>query len=143
MDSYDTDYLTDLREIELSEYMSQARPSFTKSALCRGTIYSEIEAAQLRALERGITSPLDISTTFFPSRGGATKVAKAKEMCNRCPVQWECFQYAYDGNEDAGVWGGTSVDERDSFHRDEKTAQEVFVELFGRRRFNRQSKNKP
>ena len=143
MDSYNTNQLMDFQEIGLSEYIEEARPGFIKSALCRGSIYPEIEVAVTKAYNKGEMNPLDISTTFFPSRGGASKVAKAKKMCNQCPVQWECFEFAYNGYEAAGVWGGTSVDERDVFHADDKTAQEVFVDLFGQKRFNRQSKRKP
>ena len=137
MDSYTTDYLMDFREVELAEYMREARPRFTSGALCRGSIYEEIENVKSQALERGLGMPVDISTTFFPSRGGASKVAKAKEMCNRCPVQWECFEYAYVGNELAGVWGGASVDERVDCHKNELEPEAAFVSLFGRKQFKK------
>lgn len=140
MDFYTTEYLNDFRELEIAAYMRQARPRFTSGALCRGTIYDEIEKAKQKAFDQGSGVPVDISTTFFPSRGGATKVAKAKKICAECPVQWDCFQYAYDGNELAGVWGGASIDERDACKKEEQTAEEAFVSLFGRKTFRQKSR---
>ena len=137
MDSYSTDYLMDFREVELAEYMREARPRFTSGALCRGSIYAEIEEASFKAFNKGDRKPVDISTTFFPSRGGASKVAKAKAMCDKCPVQWECFEYAYVNNELAGVWGGSSVDERTDCHKQELDPTSAFVELFGRKQYKK------
>ena len=133
MDHPQSDYLTDFREVEISEYMRQARPHFTSSALCRGTIYDEIDAANERAAARGEDKPLDVSTTFFPSRGGASKVAKAKTICDRCPVQWDCFEHAYDKNELAGVWGGSTIDERGNAQRDGLTTKEAYLQITGKR----------
>lgn len=48
--------------------------------------------------------------TFFPEKGGST--AGAKRVCNRCPVQAQCLEYALTNNEHFGVWGGYSERER-------------------------------
>lgn len=135
-----TGNFVDFREHELAAYMQKARPGFTKDALCRGTLHDEIDLARVKAELRGLEPPVDISTTFFPSRGGASKVAKAKKMCADCPVQWECFEYAYEGYELAGVWGGASIDDRDACHKEELSSEEAFVRLFGLKQFRRKNR---
>lgn len=42
-----------------------------------------------------------------------------REVCARCPLWKQCFQYAYE-NERFGVWGGMTSLERASFDRPEK-----------------------
>ncbi len=48
--------------------------------------------------------------TFFPTRGEMDLIAKAKRICNGCPVKDECLAYGME--EKFGVWGGTSEKER-------------------------------
>ena len=36
----------------------------------------------------------------------------AKRLCNTCPVKPECFRYAVESGQKAGIWGGTSPHER-------------------------------
>ena len=33
-------------------------------------------------------------------------------MCRQCSAQTLCLEYAIDTNQDSGIWGGTSEDER-------------------------------
>jgi WhiB family redox-sensing transcriptional regulator len=52
---------------------------------------------------------------FFPV--GATGIAldqieAAKEICDICTVNHECLEFALATNQEAGVWGGTTEDER-------------------------------
>lgn len=57
---------------------------------------------------------------FFPigSTGPALdQIAEAKEVCRRCGVREPCLEYALATNQDAGVWGGLSEDERRSLKR--------------------------
>ncbi len=57
---------------------------------------------------------------FFPigSTGPAIdQIAEAKEVCVRCEVREPCLEYAMATNQDAGVWGGLSEDERRSLKR--------------------------
>lgn len=52
---------------------------------------------------------------FFPvgTTGYALlQIARAKEVCTQCPVRGDCLQYALETNQDSGIWGGTSEDER-------------------------------
>ncbi len=37
---------------------------------------------------------------------------RAKAVCRACPVRRECLDWAVEANERAGVWGGTTPDER-------------------------------
>ncbi|AHU90322.1 WhiB family transcriptional regulator [Trueperella pyogenes] len=57
---------------------------------------------------------------FFPigSSGPAmAQVERAKAVCSRCDVQETCLKWALDNNQDAGVWGGMSEDERRTLKR--------------------------
>lgn len=52
---------------------------------------------------------------FFPagSTGFAVgQIADAKAVCRGCPVQDACLQYAFETNQESGIWGGTDEDER-------------------------------
>lgn len=57
---------------------------------------------------------------FFPigSSGPAmAQVERAKAVCRSCNVLDTCLQWALANNQDAGVWGGMSEDERRSLKR--------------------------
>lgn len=59
---------------------------------------------------------------FFPI--GATGLAleqidAAKAVCSACAVRAECLEFALATNQEAGVWGGTSEDERRLIRREE------------------------
>jgi WhiB family redox-sensing transcriptional regulator len=52
---------------------------------------------------------------FFPvgTTGPAIEqIENAKAVCRQCDVQTECLEYALATNQDSGVWGGTSEEER-------------------------------
>ena len=52
---------------------------------------------------------------FFPagSTGSATdQIERAKAVCRSCPVQDACLRFAFEPNQEAGVWGGKDEDER-------------------------------
>ena len=48
--------------------------------------------------------------TFFPSDGVGVEVAK--RICEGCPVQERCLEYALRNRIDHGVWGGCSERQR-------------------------------
>jgi WhiB family redox-sensing transcriptional regulator len=48
--------------------------------------------------------------TFFPSDG--VGVDAARRICEGCPVQQRCLDYALTNRIDHGVWGATSERER-------------------------------
>jgi WhiB family redox-sensing transcriptional regulator len=57
---------------------------------------------------------------FFPLGGTGEPLAKAlaaKEVCGTCAVRRPCLQFALETNQDTGVWGGTTEDERRSLRR--------------------------
>ncbi|MEJ8632964.1 WhiB family transcriptional regulator [Streptomyces sp. NPDC006475] len=57
---------------------------------------------------------------FFPvgNTGPALlQVAEAKAVCNRCPVQQQCLEWAMEHGQDSGVWGGLGEDERRALKR--------------------------
>ena len=52
---------------------------------------------------------------FFPV--GTTGIAlvqieHAKNVCNNCDVKTQCLDFALETNQESGVWGGTSEEER-------------------------------
>lgn len=52
---------------------------------------------------------------FFPvgTTGAAIdQIASAKVVCNACACQDMCLEFALATNQDSGVWGGTSEEER-------------------------------
>lgn len=60
---------------------------------------------------------------FYPSKtdalnGGAVKIAKA--FCAPCPARSECLEYALAHNENWGIWGGTTLDERLAIKRERR-----------------------
>jgi len=59
----------------------------------------------------------DYQALFFPEdipdydyREAAIEAAKI--LCNRCPIKKICFEYALETNQEYGIWGCTSADER-------------------------------
>ncbi|WP_207844396.1 WhiB family transcriptional regulator [Williamsia soli] len=59
---------------------------------------------------------VDVAVFYPPnsSRGDdrETREARAKKICNACPVQQECRTYALAAREPYGIWGGTTAKER-------------------------------
>lgn len=52
---------------------------------------------------------------FFPvgtSGPAQAQIAAAKAICARCEHTTECLSLALESGQDAGVWGGTSEEER-------------------------------
>jgi WhiB family redox-sensing transcriptional regulator len=52
---------------------------------------------------------------FFPvgTTGPAIEqIAAAKAVCAECAAREECLEYALSTNQDSGIWGGTSEEER-------------------------------
>jgi WhiB family redox-sensing transcriptional regulator len=57
---------------------------------------------------------------FFPI--GTTGIAleqvdEAKRICTACVVREPCLEFALASNQDAGVWGGLTEDERRTLKR--------------------------
>jgi WhiB family redox-sensing transcriptional regulator len=57
---------------------------------------------------------------FFPvgTTGQALlQIDRAKEVCCECPVKVRCLDFAIETNQDSGIWGGTSEEERRQIRR--------------------------
>ncbi len=57
---------------------------------------------------------------FFPIGNTGPAIAQAteaKRVCALCEVQEICLRWAMSNNQDAGVWGGLSEEERRSKKR--------------------------
>lgn len=57
---------------------------------------------------------------FFPI--GTTGVAldqidAAKSVCDACPVNDRCLEFAIETNQESGVWGGATEEERRQMRR--------------------------
>jgi WhiB family redox-sensing transcriptional regulator len=82
---------------ELLAVVGIERPSWMRSASCRGT---------------------DVDT-FYVSRSGASRFTldEARRLCEVCPVRGECLDHAISTGEKHGLWGGLSVRQRQAERR--------------------------
>ena len=65
---------------------------------------------------------------FFPvgTTGPAlSQIEAAKTVCRQCAAQSDCLEYALSTNQDSGVWGGTSEEERRQLRRARARARRV------------------
>ena len=63
---------------------------------------------------------------FFPI--GSTgepmiQAAAAKRICQGCVVRQACLQFALETNQDTGVWGGTTEEERRGLRKNWRAAR--------------------
>lgn len=57
---------------------------------------------------------------FFPAHttdGAVLEIEVAKGLCRICPVREDCLLFAFETNQDVGIWGGTTEDERRKLRR--------------------------
>ncbi|MEK7422669.1 MAG: WhiB family transcriptional regulator [Actinomycetota bacterium] len=67
---------------------------------------------------------------FFPvgTTGLAlTQIARAKEVCDECPVNSDCLEYALETNQDSGIWGGLDEEERRTIRRQNVSRQRLLA----------------
>lgn len=50
--------------------------------------------------------------TWFPEKGGSAR--QAKQICASCPLRQPCLEYALANGEQFGIWGGSSLREREA-----------------------------
>jgi WhiB family redox-sensing transcriptional regulator len=58
---------------------------------------------------------------FFPvgTTGPALlQIEAAKAVCRQCDVRQDCLQYALDSNQEYGIWGGLTEEERRYMRRE-------------------------
>jgi len=82
----------------------------------------EADAWMLHAACRGMDPAL-----FYPTGtlGAAAQadIAKAKDVCARCPVREPCLELGMAVSVDHGVWGQTSPDDRRELRRQRNLAR--------------------
>lgn len=61
---------------------------------------------------------------WFPERGESSEEAKA--ICRRCPERLPCLSWALEANEEFGVWGGLTAEERGQLHRRKQADPETY-----------------
>jgi WhiB family transcriptional regulator, redox-sensing transcriptional regulator len=62
---------------------------------------------------------------FFPiAKSGLSEkqIARAKMICARCPVRQECLEFALSHDQTYGIWGGTTVEDRQRDRRRRRRA---------------------
>jgi hypothetical protein len=57
---------------------------------------------------------IDVELFFTEEKGNYPYLNHVKRICNGCPVQDECYNYAID-NLVHGIWAGTTKQERDKY----------------------------
>ncbi|WP_441959083.1 WhiB family transcriptional regulator [Mycolicibacterium houstonense] len=89
--------------------------------VCGGEVSPESSvpaAASLDWRSRGSCRGVDPMVFYGPDRERAAarrrRVAKAKAICQSCPVRTTCLTQSLEYAEPYGVWGGTTSDERSS-----------------------------
>ena len=90
------------------------------------SIFPTKESAEPRVWRTGAACRDTNPDLFFPvgQTGPAIEhIANAKAVCNTCAVQVECLEYALMTNQDAGIWGGLTEDERRQIRRARRKAQ--------------------
>jgi WhiB family redox-sensing transcriptional regulator len=94
---------------------------------------TDFESAGWRAAGACVSADPDL---FFPVSGAgkaAAQAARACRICAACPVRRECLEFAMEGGEMEGIWGGTTPEERvrarrkaaDARRRARRNGQEV------------------
>lgn len=68
----------------------------------------------LRWQDRALCAETD-PEQFFPEKGGSTR--QAKNVCRLCTARPDCLEYALGNDEQFGIWGGLSEQERRAIRR--------------------------
>ncbi|HUG87751.1 MAG TPA: WhiB family transcriptional regulator [Actinomycetota bacterium] len=67
---------------------------------------------------------------FFPvgtSGPALEQIERARAICMQCEVREECLEWALTSGQDAGVWGGTSEEERKAMRRSRRFGPRIPV----------------
>lgn len=60
---------------------------------------------------------------YFPvgtSGPAEAQLKAAQAVCRACPIRSACLTWALETGQEAGVWGGTSEEDRRDMRRDEQ-----------------------
>ena len=97
----------------------------TPSAAAPGLTDRWREAAACRASDPEL---------FFPvgSTGPVLEeIDAAKAVCHDCPVRHPCLQFALETNQDTGIWGGTTEEERRRLRRSRRAGRSRGIPVSG------------
>lgn len=67
--------------------------------------------SESRWMDKAACKGMDFNT-FFPKIGHSDLAKMARTVCESCPVQVRCLEFANNNNIMYGIWGGLSVLER-------------------------------
>lgn len=90
--------------IEAAKPLTLPKIPWMKLGACRGTKDPD-KFFRERADRSGVKNDIE----------GNTK--DAKKMCRGCPVATECLLWALEHDEEYGIWGGSTPDERHKMKR--------------------------
>jgi WhiB family redox-sensing transcriptional regulator len=65
---------------------------------------------------------------FFPvgvTGAAVTAIAAAKEICQECAARGACLEFALSTNQEYGIWGGASEEERRGIRRARRAARRL------------------
>jgi WhiB family transcriptional regulator, redox-sensing transcriptional regulator len=83
----------------------------TPSAEPRGRTVRWREHAACRASDPELFFPVGTTGPVLD------EIRSAKAVCQDCPVREPCLQFALETNQDTGIWGGTTEEERRRLRR--------------------------
>lgn len=62
----------------------------------------------------------DVFFPMAPLANNPEQVESAKKLCAMCAVSDECLEYAMASNQDCGIWGGYTEEERRALRRERR-----------------------
>lgn len=65
-------------------------------------------------LDQGACRELSDPDVMYPDDKAYRYIAEAKKVCAGCPIRTQCLEIALERNEQWGVWGGLTTDERNA-----------------------------
>lgn len=68
---------------------------------------------------------IDPDAYFPPTERISKQNRMAKKVCLTCPVMAECLEYALVNNEPYGIWGGTTVKERNTIKKERRISAQA------------------
>jgi hypothetical protein len=82
-------------------YMNHDHPAWHEDAACRDKPQEWFYGDEDRADKARHHPSLTVN-----------EVARARDVCNECPVQMQCLEWAIVNREEFGIWGGSTAGQR-------------------------------
>ena len=111
----------------VSATSTASNPPSVPTSIPTSVVPTSIVDATWNNLEWRLRSAcLDVDTNlFFPiglTGDAIDQTNLAKKVCRDCAVQPQCLEFALRTNQDYGVWGGCTEDERRAIRRSRRAA---------------------